>query len=126
MSCKYMRIQGRVNSYITKYPKGIFSLCWNLVNEDILTQEEKDLFISIDDWFKENLPEPEPCINHKTVITFFKCATTKGMFEKLKPAIALLDKYDRPYDIVYTNFIGTIVYEDEWQVAVAVKDGKMN
>lgn len=126
MNCKYMRIQGRVNSYITKYPKGIFSLCWNLVNDDILTKDEKNLFISIDNWFKDNLPEPEPCKNHEMVITFFKCATTKDMFEKLKPAIALLDKYNRPYDIVYTNFVGTIVYEDEWQVAVAVKDGKMN
>ncbi len=62
----------------------------------------------------------------KIVITFFKYATTKDMFEKLKPAIALLDKYNRPYDIVYTNFVGTIVYEDEWQVAVNVKDGKMD
>lgn len=126
MDCKYMRIQGRVNSYITKYPKGVFSLCWNMVNEGILTEEEKDLFISIDDWFKEHLPEPEPCKNHEPVITFFKCATTKEMVEKLEPAIALLDQYNRPYDIVYTNFIGTIVYEDTWQVAVKVKDGKMD
>lgn len=126
MNCKYMRIQGRVNSYITKYPKGIFSLCWNLVNDEVLTKEEKDLFISIDNWFKDNLPEPEPCKNHEMVITFFKCANTKDMFEKLEPAIALLDKYNRAYDIVYTNYVGTIVYEDEWQVAVAVKDGKMN
>lgn len=57
-----MRIQGREDSYITKYPKGIF---------------------------------------------------------------ALLDKYGKPYDVVYTNFVGTIVYEDEWQVAVRVQDGKM-
>lgn len=126
MNCKYMRIQGRVNSYITKYPKGIFSLCWNLVNDEVLTKEEKDLFISIDNWFKDNLPEPEPCKNHEMVITFFKCANTKDMFEKLEPAIVLLDKYNRAYDIVYTNYVGTIVYEDEWQVAVAVKDGKMN
>ena len=28
-------------------------------------------------------------------------------------------------NIVYTNFVGTIVYEDDWQVAVSVKDGKM-
>lgn len=47
------------------------------------------------------------------------------MLQKLKPAIALLDKYKKPYDIVYTNFVGTIVYEDDWQVAVSVKDGKM-
>lgn len=122
---KYMRIQGREESYITKYPKGIFSLCWNLIRDDILTSEEKELFISIDNWFKDNLPEPEPCENHEKVITFFKCESTQEMYEKLKPAIALLDKYNKPYDVVYTNFIGEIVYEDKWQVAVRVEDGKM-
>ena len=122
---KYMRIQGREDSYITKYPKGIFSLCWNLIKDGILTEEEKSLFISIDDWFKDNLPEPEPCVNHEKVITFFKCGSSDEMYEKLKPAIALLDKYDKPYDIVYTNFVGEIVYEDDWQIAVRVEDGKM-
>ena len=122
---KYMRIQGREDSYITKYPKGIFSLCWNLVRDKKLTPEEEKLFVSIDGWFKENLPEPEPCKNHETVITFFKCDSTGFMLEKLRPAIDLLDKYDKPYDVVYTNFVGTIVYEDEWQIAVSVQDGKM-
>ena len=122
---KYMRIQGREDSYITKYPKGIFSLCWNMIRDKILTPEEEALFISIDNWFKDNLPEPEPCKNHETVITFFKCETTDEMQKKLEPAIALLDKYNRPYDVVYTNFVGTIVYEDEWQIAVSVADGKM-
>ena len=28
---RYVRIQGRVPSYITKYPKGVFSLCRNMV-----------------------------------------------------------------------------------------------
>ena len=122
---KYMRIQGREDSYITKYPKGIFSLCWNLIKDGILTEEEKELFISIDNWFKEVLPEPEPCVNHEKVITFFKCESTKEMYEKLKPAIALLDKYNKPYDIVYTNFVGEIVYEDDCQIAVRVEEGKM-
>ena len=122
---KYMRIQGRENSYITKYPKGVFSLCWNLIRDKVLTEEEEKLFISIDEWFKENLPEPEPCKNHETVITFFKCENTEHMIKKIEPAIALLDKYEKPYDIVYTNFVGTIVYEDDWQIAVKVQDGKM-
>ncbi len=122
---KYMRIQGREDSYITKYPKGIFSLCWNLIRDKKMTPEEEQLFISIDDWFKENLPEPEPCKNHETVITFFKCENTEHMVKKLEPAIALLDKYGKPYDVVYTNFVGTIVYEDDWQIAVKVEDGKM-
>ena len=122
---KYMRIQGREDSYITKYPKGIFSLCWNLIRDKKMTPEEEQLFISVDDWFKENLPEPEPCKNHETVITFFKCENTEHMVKKLEPAIALLDKYGKPYDVVYTNFVGTIVYEDDWQIAVKVEDGKM-
>ena len=122
---KYMRIQGREDSYITKYPKGIFSLCWNLIRDKKMTEEDEQLFVSIDEWFKENLPEPEPCKNHEMVITFFKCGTTDHMVKKLEPAIALLDKYDKPYDVVYTNFVGKIVYEDDWQIAVAVEDGKM-
>ena len=122
---KYMRIQGREDSYITKYPKGIFSLCWNLIRDKKMTPEEEQLFISIDDWFKENLPDPEPCKNHETVITFFKCENTEHMVKKLEPAIALLDKYGKPYDVVYTNFVGTIVYEDDWQIAVKVEDGKI-
>ena len=122
---KYIRIQGRENSYITKYPKGVFSLCWNLVRDKALTPEEEKLFISIDGWFKENLPEPEPCKNHEEVITFFKCGKTGRMIEKLEPALRLLDKYNKPYDVVYTNFVGTIVYEDEWQISVSVHDGKM-
>ncbi len=125
MRYKYMRIQGREDSYITKYPKGIFSLCWNLIRDEQLTNEEKEMFIAIDDWFKKNLPEPEQCKKHEKVITFFKCESTSDMVERLMPAIALLDKYQKPYDVVYTNFVGTIVYEDNWQVAVQVEDGKM-
>ena len=125
MSYKYMRIQGRENSYVTQYPKGVFSLCWNLIRDGILNEQEKELFTSIDEWFKENLPEPEPCKNHEKVITFFKCESTEEMRAKLEPAIALLDKYGKEYDVVYTNFVGTIVYEDNWQVAVTVEDGRM-
>ncbi len=122
---QYMRIQGRENSWVTKYPKGVFSLCWNLIRDKVMTEEEEQLFISIDNWFKDHLPEPEPCKNHEPVITFFKCAATEEMAGKLEPAIALLDKYRKPYDVVYTNFVGTIVYEDDWQIAVRVEGGSM-
>ena len=92
MSYKYMRIQGREDSYITRYPKGIFSLCWNLVNAGVMDESEKEMFVCIDDWFKSHLPEPEPCVKREKVITFFKCDTTREMYEKLRPAIHLLDK----------------------------------
>jgi len=123
--CKYMRIQGREDSWITKYPKGIFSMCWRMIQDGIMQPEDEKTFRDIDDWFKENLPEPDPCKNHEKVITFFKTGTTGEMQEKIAAAVQILDQYSQPYDIVYTNAVGTIVYEDDWQVAVRVEDGKM-
>ncbi len=125
MKCKYMRFQGREDSWITKYPKGIFSLCWNLIRDGVMTPEEEKTFRGIDDWFKEHLPEPEPCRNREKVITFFKTDTTEEMRKMLSPAAEILDAHGKPYDIVYTNAVGTVVYEDEWQAAVKVENGKM-
>jgi len=123
--CRYMRIQGREDSWITGYPKGIFSICWRMIQDGIMQPEDEKSFREIDDWFKENLPEPELCKNNEKVITFFKTGTTGEMQEMIAPAVRILDKYSHPYDIVYTNAVGTIVYEDDWQIAVRVEDGKM-
>ena len=123
--CKYMRIQGREESWITKYPKGIFGMCWRMIMDGLMNEEDEKAFREIDEWFRENLPEPEPCKNGEKVITFFKTETTAEMQDKIAGAVRLLDKYEHPYDIVYTNFVGTIIYEDEWQIGVRVEDGRM-
>ena len=123
--CKYMRIQGREESWITKYPKGIFGMCWRMIMDGLMNEEDEKAFREIDEWFRENLPEPEPCKNGEKVITFFKTETTAEMQEKIAGAVKILDKHEHPYDIIYTNFVGTIIYEDEWQVGVRVEDGRM-
>lgn len=125
MQFKYMRIQGREESWITKYPKGIFGMCWRLIMDGVIDKEDEEVFRGIDQWFKDNLPEPEPCKNGEKVITFFKTESTEEMQEKIRPAMEILDKYEHPYDVVYTNYVGTVVYEDEWQVAVLVDNGEM-
>ena len=125
MICRYMRIQGREESWITKYPKGIFGVCWRMIMDGIMSPEDAEAFREIDAWFKANLPEPEPCRNHEAVITFFKTETTEEIQKRIEPAVRMLDRYAHPYDIVYTNHVGTIVYEDEWQVAVKVENGMM-
>ena len=58
-------------------------------------------------------------------ITFFKTDTTNEMQNKIMPAVKLLDKYNQPYDVVYTYFVEEIVYEDNWQIAVRVKNGEV-
>lgn len=44
------------------------------------------------------------------------------MLEKLQTACKLLDKYNHAYDIVYTDYVGKILYEDDYQVAVICEE----
>jgi len=97
-------------------------MSWRMIYDGVMTQEDTAIFEAVDDWFKENLQEPPACKGgDQAVITYFKVATTGHMLEKLEPAMKLLNKYNHPYDVVYTNFVNEIVYEDEYQVAVRVE-----
>ena len=48
---RYVRIQGQELAPNTMYAKGIFSMCWELVQKDVMEQEDADLFREIDNWF---------------------------------------------------------------------------
>jgi len=120
---KYVRIQVRYTGKTGK-PVGIFGACHHVVNNSYYTfnttDEEKQLFLNIENWFNEKLPNP-PFYeegNPKKYITWFKTKTTKHMIEKLIPLTKFLEKYNIEYDIIYTNFVGEIVYEDDFQIAV--------
>ena len=124
MKFKYVRIQGKELAKNTMYAKGIFSMCWQLVQQDVMTQEDADLFREIDSWFAENLPWPPPCKKQEPVVCWFKTENAEEMLKMIKPALWLLDRYHHPYYLVYTNYPGEIVYEDEYQVA-ARTDGTL-
>jgi hypothetical protein len=40
------------------------------------------------------------------------------MLKMIRPALWLLEKYNHPYFVVYTNTPGEIIYEDKYQVVV--------
>ena len=120
---KYVRIQVRYSGKTGK-PVGIFGACHHVVKNSYYTfnttEDEKNLFLNVENWFNENLPNP-PFYNEgnpNKYITWFKTKNTKHMIEKLIPLMKLLEKYNVEYDIVYTNFVGNIIYEDDFQVAV--------
>ena len=121
---KYVRIQGQELAANTMYAKGVFSMCWQLIQNDVMEEEDADLFKEIDSWFAENLPWPPQCKNQELVVCFFKTENTEEMMKMIRPALWLLEKYNHPYFLVYTNTPGEIVYEDKYQVAVRVS-GKL-
>ena len=122
MHFKYVRIQGQELAANTMYAKGVFSMCWQLIQEDAMEEEDADLYREIDAWFAETLPWPDPCKRQEPVVCWFKTENTVEMMKMIRPALWLLERYHHPYYVVYTNTPGEIVYEDQYQVA-AKTDG---
>ncbi len=120
MHFKYVRIQGQELAANTMYAKGVFSMCWQLIQDDVMDEEDAGLFREIDDWFAENLPWPPQCMNQEKVVCFFKTENSDEMMKMIRPALWLLERYHHPFYVVYTNTPGEIVYEDKYQVCVKV------
>ena len=120
LNYKYVRIQGEELAENTMYAKGIFSMCMQMIKNDVMDEEDAGLFKEIDDWFAENLPWPPPCRRQEKVVCFFKTENSDEMMKMIRPMLWLLERYHHPYYLVYTNTPGEIVYEDKYQVAVKV------
>lgn len=119
---KYMRIQGRETAYRTGKPVGVFVLNWRRIRDGIYSKEDSNLYEETHKWFLEHLLEPpfygDNNSNPQGAVTWFKTEAYEEMSEKADVLTGLLDKYKVPYDIVLSDYVGKIVYEDKWQVGV--------
>jgi len=122
MRFKYCRIQGKELAANTRTGKGIFSMLYQMAENGVMEEEDVDLFKEIDSWFAEELPWPPQCKRQEKVICYFKTANTDMMMKMIRPLMWLLERYDHPYYVVYTNSPGEIVYEDDYQIVVKVDD----
>lgn len=117
MKFKYVRIQGKNLARNTMFAKGVFSMCMEMIRQQKMEQEDAELYMEIDSWFAENLPWPPPCRNQEPVVCWFKTENSEEMLKMIRPALWLLERYNVPYYLVYTNTPGEIVYEDQYQIA---------
>ncbi|MBR2811868.1 MAG: hypothetical protein IKD69_10840 [Solobacterium sp.] len=122
MKFRYCRIQGKELAANTRTGKGIFSMLHQMADTGVMTEEDKGLFLEIDSWFAEVLPFPPQCRRQEKVICYFKVENTEMMMKMIQPLLWLLEQYSHPYYVVYTNYPGEIVYEDEYQVVVRVDE----
>ncbi|MCR5234358.1 MAG: hypothetical protein K6E53_10690 [Lachnospiraceae bacterium] len=122
MKFKYCRIQGKKLAANTRTGKGIFSMLNQMVSDNIMDEEDVGLFREIDSWFAEELPWPPQCKRQEKVICYFKVENSEMMMKMINPLMWLLERYEQPYYVIYTNFPGEIVYEDQYQVVVKVDE----
>ncbi|MBR4343549.1 MAG: hypothetical protein IKP88_12755 [Lachnospiraceae bacterium] len=119
---KYCRIQGKELAANTRTGKGIFSMLNQMVTNEVMDEEDVGLFKEIDSWFAEELPWPPQCQRQEKVICYFKTENSEMMMKMINPLMWLLEKYQHPYSMIYTNFPGEIVYEDDYQIVVKVDE----
>ena len=115
---KYCRIQGKELAANTKTGKGIFSMLNQMVTDGTMEEEDVGLFREIDSWFADELPWPPQCQRQEKVVCYFKTENTQMMMKMINPLFWLLERYKHPYYVIYTNFPGEIVYEDDFQIVV--------
>lgn len=120
MKFKYMRIQGREKAKYTDYANGVFGIFRDFEKNNVMNDEDLDLYKEILEFFTNELPFPTMCNEHQKVICFFKTENTEKMMKYMNPFLWLMERYNHPYDVVYTNFPGKIVYEDKYQIVVDV------
>ncbi|WP_028234979.1 hypothetical protein [Pseudobutyrivibrio sp. MD2005] len=119
---KYCRIQGKELARNTMTGKGIFSMFNQMLTDDVMDEEDTELFKEIDAWFADELPWPPQCQRQEKVICYFKTENSDMMMKMINPLLWLLERYNHPYYVVYTNFPGEIVYEDDYQIVVKVDE----
>ena len=111
---KYMRIQGRETAYRTGKPVGVFVLNWRRIRDGVYSKQDSDLYEETHKWFLKHLPEPpfygDNNDNPQGAVTWFKTEAYEEMEEKANVLTTLLDKYNIPYDIVFSDYVGKTDY----------------
>jgi hypothetical protein len=102
---------------------GVFHAIRNLRDEHKLRIHEEEQHDSIVQWFNEHLQEPTRFTASKTpfyrkknkAISWFK-DTAQEHLDRLRVLVAILENHDISVQMLKTNRVGYIVYEDEFQI----------
>ncbi len=99
---------------------GLFQAFGELRDAGILYHYEEDQLIKIRDWFNENLEKPSSFSRSRkphaqaVAISWFK-DTAKIHLAKMYEFAAILKSHGYAVEVIRTERIGYIVYEDEYQ-----------
>ena len=116
---QYIRFQGDAISSRTRRPQGLFAVLWFLEQAGRLSAADARTASAIRDWFEENVPDP-PLYEEGNVIratTWFKAGATEAL-ERARRIQSMLADYGVSVREIRSADLGTVVYEDPYQVAV--------
>lgn len=85
-----------------------------------LTAEDEELYLDIDDWFNEHLPNPGFYADGNSIgaVTWFRHPVPDEMGRRVGQLTGILQAHGITCESVWSDDPGTVVYEDEHQVGV--------
>ena len=111
-------------------PKGIFTLAYDLIEEDVLGLDDEKLLKQLLGWFGDNLPIPTRFSKnrndgHKNTlgISWLK-PESKEVVTKFWSLKAMLDNYGHNIEVIKSERPGKVVYEDDSQLVAIPYNGK--
>lgn len=119
----YYRIHSEEIAFLTQKPRGVFTSVGRLVEAKILTEREVEQYWENRSWLEKTLPVPPFYVdgNPERAITWFKDGPRAQLiFAQISFYLDMARKYGLFLYRTETDLVpGRIVYEDEYQIAVA-------
>ena len=117
---EYVRFQSDQISSRTGKPQGFFAAAHFLKQGNALSEPERARIAEIEEWFKTNVPDPPFYEEGSEIraVTWFK-SERKTAIEKARAMVQILRQHGVKMQEVRQQRPGQIVYEDEFQIAVA-------
>jgi FMN phosphatase YigB (HAD superfamily) len=99
---------------------GVFVAVDHLRRAGRLTIEQEALYLDIDDWFNEHLPNPGFYADGNSVgaVTWFRHPVPEQMRQRAEQLLAILETHGIACETAWSDDPGTVVYEDQFQVGV--------
>ena len=119
MTASYLRVQaryvGRIGAEV-----GVMVAVDHLRRAGVLDAEQQALYLDIDDWFLEHLPNPPFYGDGNSIgaVTWFKTPVPPEMESRVEQLRGLLRAHGVEHDVVHSDSPGEIIYEDDFQVGV--------
>lgn len=119
---EFVRYHAAAFSPYTGEPYGIFVAVWHLVRDERTSAEDTDRYWQLREWFEAHLPVPpyHAAGNPDRAVTWFKEASiTDEMSSRLGFYFDVARKHGIEITTTRSACPGTVLYEDDFQVAVA-------
>jgi len=116
---RYLRVQAGYRGRL-RVEVGVFVAVDHLRRAGRLTDAETALYLDIDDWFQEHLPNPGFYADGNTIgaVTWFKDPVPNEMGTRVGELRAILSAHGVPHEVARSADPGTVIYRDEFQVGV--------